>query len=279
MAGHKRPNGLLQCPVSEDPTPAASLASPPPSPRASPSLSSLFGSSLTSLSYDNSPPSSPPPLHNRLHTIAHPGSISPKHSIKREPSFREPIVSASDAQGYRHWRNPNWTDPPVKRLPSPSGSAISTVLIDDDQRTIRGSDYNDNQEDDCASVSSAFMGQVAESLRDPRVVSMFPARPSDQALAQQLAAKRGMHAAQVRVPSGANTKPAKKLGVVGSWWMVVGRDPALVSRVIDQSSAQRAMPGVMGDLVMEGPRLTTLLELIFTGLVAGIVLLCGLAYL
>ncbi|GLB34204.1 hypothetical protein LshimejAT787_0110880 [Lyophyllum shimeji] len=225
-----------------------------------------------------SPPATPP--RHRTPEAAHaPTLITPNMKRSHEPSFE--LLET----GMWHRRNPNWVDPAptqTARPATPSGSLVSTVLVDDDGKTIRaGLDKDDEEEDDGdgASVSESFIGNVAEHMkgRHRRLVSMFATKRTDPARTQQLAAKQGMHAALVRLPNNNGAKNRKK---EGSWWMVLGRDPAAVGRVVNESQ-QRRMPGTMGDsmVMYEGPRLTTFLQLILAGLIGGIVTVCGLSYL
>ncbi|KAF8076795.1 hypothetical protein FPV67DRAFT_433242 [Lyophyllum atratum] len=272
MAGHKRPDGLPLCPVKDESlSPPPSYASPPPSTQVSSthSYSSLFSGSLSSLA---SPPVTPPRQRTPSAIRAPVSDSNPSPKRLLDPAFDIP------ESGAWHRRNPNWIDPPlmVARVPAPAGSIVSTVLVDDDGKTIRGRNDDDYEEDDDgASVSSSFFGHVAQNLKNRRVVSMFATKRTDPARTQQLAAKQGMHAALVRLPAG--NVPLTKKKVDGSWWMVVGRDAGVVGRIVDKS--QRGMPGGMELMPAQGPHLTTFLQLILAGLIGGIVTVCGLSYL
>ncbi|KAG5635940.1 hypothetical protein H0H81_009625 [Sphagnurus paluster] len=296
MAGHKRPGGLILCPGKEEDTKAtlqSSLASPPPSTH-TPSVATL-----------PSPRATPEHVRVRAPAVEVP-AIVPK---------REPVPSNIPEHGPWHMRNPNWRDPspvPAPRLPTPAGSLVSTVLVDDDGHTVRGHGDDEQEEEALDDTAPGLMRALATQLADARLVSMFRTNRADVGRTQQLAAREGMHAMLVKLPhadAGARASEVaaeageergrKELARAGSWWMVLGRDLRAVGRIVESSHARGdgvvtagvaaggedtgnlsgGMPGVMGDLVMEGPRLTTFLQLVLAGLLGGIAAVFALSYL
>ena len=201
-----------------------------------------------------------------------------------------------------HWRNPNWEEPnsaPPPPPPPPSSAAkltlrareptpgsaslAPTVLVDDDGHTIHSQDIKaeeDPQETD-ASFSSSLLDRAA--LADPRVVRVLGTKRDDERVVlrvQEAAAKRGVHAGLIHVPKtlcGGGGSVVKK---GHSWWMVLGRDGGVVNQIVDAQQRPRGvMPGVVGDLQMEGPRMATFLQLILAGFIGGVVAVSALAFL
>ncbi|RDB19930.1 hypothetical protein Hypma_012945 [Hypsizygus marmoreus] len=268
MAGHRRQDGFPVCPVrvKSSPSSSPSLSSrPSPERRVSPSPSFLSrpGSLM-----------SPPPTPPRKNIS------NPHHNISAYNHLaREQVVIPES--GPWHWRNPNWTGSPMllSRAPSPVGSLISTVQVDDDGNTIRGNCDGEtseweNDDDDCATVvstTSSFIDRVVETSK--RVVSIVGTKRSDVTRVRQAAARHGVHAGLIQLPLKRSSGPGKE----DSWLMVLGRSRKVVKHVVD--TQQRSMPGVMGDLRAEGPRMTTFLQLVLAGFIGGCFAVYGLSFL
>lgn len=258
MAGHKRQDGGMICPTSVSPSLDCSSGPTPPrsfSPESdSPSLAS--------------PPLTPP----RRVNPELPADPQPTRGLRfDEPSFTIPET------GPWHRRNPNWDSPMLKPVvpPSPVASIVSTVQVDSEGNTVKGSVDGDAWEDDddtetVSSSTSTIMDRVAKA--NHRVVSIVAAKRNDLSRFRGSAARRGVFAGLIRFPMN-KVRGTRE----NTWYMVLGRNQDMVNHVID--SQQMIMPGVMQDLDPEGPRMTTFLHLILAGIVGGCVVVYGLSCL
>ncbi|KAF9462012.1 hypothetical protein BDZ94DRAFT_1262215 [Collybia nuda] len=268
MAGHKRSQGHLVCPDWS--TDSKTFSTLPASPPLTPPRSST----------PQTPPRTPTP-------------ISPKAS----PRSVAPLVMPET--GPWHRRNPNWRTPsPPLRPPSPIGSLVPTVLVDDDGNTIQGSNYPSDAEwddadeeeekeedkleeeyEDLALSSYASFGVMNQITGQP-IVSIYGTSRKNIPQLRNVAAKLGAHTGFLPTPPRSQKKGRKGSPVSreNSWWCVMSKSPELVYQVVD--SQHRKMPGLMGeDLPTEGPRMTTFLHLTLAGFIGGCVAVYGLSYL
>ena len=220
---------------------------------------------------------------------------SDPHHPQQPPSATLTAAFEFPTAGPWHWRNPNWEEPNSASAPpppppsavkltlrtrgsTPGGASLApTVLVDDDGNTIHSQDVK-AEEETGASFSSSLLDRVA--LADPRVVRVIGAKRDDERVmlrVQEAAAKRGVHAGLIHVPKTLGGGGGKK---EHSWWMVLGRDGDVVDEIVDvQQRPRGVMPGVVGDLKMEGPRIVTFLQLILAGFIGGAVAVSALAFL
>lgn len=263
MAGHKRNQGHTVCPDW-----SADSKSPSPSLPASPPLTPPRSLAV------KTPPRSPTPTST---------AVSP----------RSPVRFDMPEAGPWHRRNPNWHSPsPPPRPPSPVGSLVPTVLVDDDGNTVRGSEYaseaeweDDGDEDndgfnDVASTSSYASFGVMNEITGQPLVSIYGTSRKNIPQLRNVAAKLGAHAGFLPSPprSPKKGKKGSPVSKENSWWAVVSKSPELVEQVVN--SQHRKMPGLMGEgLLMEGPRMVTFLHLTLAGFVGGCVAVYGLSFL
>jgi len=277
MAGHRRHDGYPICPPGPKPFKTRESASP----------------SL------GSPPPTPPRQYERSPSSSGKGPNQASNPPQQLPPAAFTASFEFPSAGPWHWRNPNWEEPnsappapppsAVKltlrtREPTPGGASLApTVLVDDDGNTIHSQDVKseDDHHGTDASFSSSLLDRVA--LADPRVVRVVGTKRGDEHVmlrVQEAAAKRGVHAGLVHVPRtlcGGGGSVVKKQH---SWWMVLGRDGDVVNQIVDAQQRPRGlMPGVVGDLKMEGPRMATFLQLILAGFIGGVVAVYALALL
>ena len=183
-------------------------------------------------------------------------------------------------------------------MPSPTGSLVPTILVDDDGNTVASSVGNDDDGEDSEveskSTTSAQVTDILYELSKP-IVTIFSIKSEDIPKIRDAAATVGLHTGVVHTPRkvAASTKqqqqqqqqPASqrksKRGIQRehSWWLVVGRKAGVVTQVVD--SQQREMPGTIGEVseMMEGPRMTTFPQLILASVIGGAVVVYGLSLL
>ncbi|KAH6914811.1 hypothetical protein BKA70DRAFT_555722 [Coprinopsis sp. MPI-PUGE-AT-0042] len=180
MEGHRRHHGAVTCPNS----PESSLISPPPSPEREPTASTSSAAITQPPTPNSSATRTPKPLRR---------ATSPPSSIEFTPL----------PNGGAFRRNPNWdsdsayeipnitppaqqfvgavTKPPrprnTFRAPSPT-STVSTVLVDDEGRTIYAND--DDPHDDWETDSSVSSVSTARGGSD-----IFADSPSPSPLSRQ----------------------------------------------------------------------------------------------
>jgi len=233
------------------------------------------------------PPSPPASPHRPRSTPGqHDTSNLPTGIVPHEASFVIP------QHGAWHRRNPRWVDPPPPRMPSPTGSLVPTILVDDDGNTVASSVGNDddgeNSEVESKSTTSAQVTDILYELSKP-IVTIFSIKSEDIPKIRDAAATVGLHTGVVHTPRkvAASTKqqpPSQHKSKRGiqrehSWWLVVGRKAGVVTQVVD--SQQREMPGTIGEVseMMEGPRITTFPQLILASVIGGAVVVYGLSLL
>ncbi|PFH50139.1 hypothetical protein AMATHDRAFT_41049 [Amanita thiersii Skay4041] len=69
----------------------------------------------------------------------------------------------------------------------------------------------------------------------------------------------------------------RPIGREYSWWLILGQNKTNVQHIVD--AQQRGIPGMIATdkELVEGPRMITLMQVIFLGVIGGLVVLCGLA--
>ncbi|KAF8897943.1 hypothetical protein BD779DRAFT_1796487 [Infundibulicybe gibba] len=210
------------------------------------------------------------------HPPSPPTSPPPKKLSRTPPALGPPQYVAPEAPQQGAWRrrNPNWTQksPQRARFPSPAGSLVPTVLVDEDGRTIKDTELTDNEFDALDDVDDGIgLGRLTELSRP--VVSIFDTKREDISHIRETAARLGVHSAVVH--RGAAVGIARER----SWWVVLGQNAGLVGEVVD--AQQGGMPGVIAsDAEMAAPlRMVTFVQLVIAGLIGGIVVVFGLSIL
>ncbi|TFK43924.1 hypothetical protein BDQ12DRAFT_675805 [Crucibulum laeve] len=234
--------------------------------------------------------SSPSPAHTSIPTSQPSTSKELKPCVN--PQRTNPIFSSIDIpqEGPFHWRNPNFVDkqnPLFEPPPSPSQSLVPTVLVDDDGRTIRGSVCTIDEEpiarrlefQPIDSKPPLFSSPLHSLSQTDASLNIFRARREDITHIKDTAALIGVHAEAMHNPSGITSNPISGLARESSWWVVTGQNASFVRQIVD--TCQRGMPGTLGTEkeMMEGPRMTTFLQLMIAGIIGGVVVVFGLSLL
>jgi hypothetical protein len=280
MKGHKRPGGVLVCPIPEndsitkDTTIPPLSASPPVTPprRSQTPVEKASQSPIPALGTSRSPPLLPTP----------PPTL-PRSRI--DPSFVIP------ERGPWHRRNPNWEEstPPPERPVLRAASLVPTVLVDDDGKTVQGSDDGNNRGDvemDDDDNDGRDIDPFYTSVRRPKepVVSIWSTKREDiQGLrdeAASVAVYTGVMRSPVKFKIEGESAGAYAPSAEGSWLVVASRNPELVKLVLQADSGRhqaasqvhRTLPGGMKQQSMNDAqvKLVANLQLMFTGFWEGL---------
>ena len=257
----------------------------------------------------SSPARKPPITHNPEHgRAATPSPLHPPPIKATETSPRAALVIPET--GPWHWRNPHFVEkpsfPPYQRPPTPSGSLVSTHLVDSEGHTIRARSKSRSDANSVGTSSSMLMDRLA--LMSKPVVSIFNTKFEDIPRIRSTADRLGFHTGVVHKTTlesderlldttakeedendvkvdvayaRAQKKRLQKMKLARepSWWLILGQNKATVQQVMD--SHQRGLPGSIASSaeLVEGPKLVTWPHLVIAAIIGGIVVLCGLSIL
>ncbi|KZT05547.1 uncharacterized protein LAESUDRAFT_218759 [Laetiporus sulphureus 93-53] len=236
MVGHKRPNGILVCP------------SPDLTPRPSPARLTRNDAVST---FDTIPENG----------VWH----------RRNPNWREPEPSPLiDEAG----RNPSW-------VPTERDGCTPLDGIDDDKHWEQEEDAESDMTP-TATPSRVLGRTISQALIDSiPLASLFTTSTRDLPIIRDVADRHGLTMGVVPSPNykrgpeikreDGESSHARNLGRQHSWWLVMGRDKAAVSHLLDVHERDAG--------VESGANRMTFLDVLIAGVIGGLVVFYGLSVL